>query len=119
MNDEITIWLDFDGTIVEHAYPHIGMLNPHAIEVISKLHEKGHHIILNTKRIELANNSFTEATDFLIHHHVPVREYSPQKYYPTAFNPKTFALNNEVFIDDIATGIPLIPCREINGQMVD
>ena len=42
------IYLDFDGTCVEHRYPEIGKYNFGAIEVIEKLQQAGHNIILNT-----------------------------------------------------------------------
>ncbi|MEN9968378.1 MAG: hypothetical protein RIR94_552, partial [Bacteroidota bacterium] len=44
----MTIYLDFDGTVVEHAYPQIGAPNPHALRVIGKLQAAGHQFILNT-----------------------------------------------------------------------
>lgn len=42
--------IDFDGTIVTHEYPAIGRLVPHAIEVMSKLQERGDKLILLTMR---------------------------------------------------------------------
>ena len=30
----LTIYLDFDGTVVEHAYPELGALNPRSFYVI-------------------------------------------------------------------------------------
>ncbi len=43
----MTIAVDFDGTIVTHAYPEIGRPIPFAIETLKKLQEGGkHHIIL-------------------------------------------------------------------------
>ena len=44
------ICIDFDGTIVEHAYPHIGEPLPLAFEVLKELKEKGHILILWTCR---------------------------------------------------------------------
>lgn len=47
----MTIAVDFDGTIVTHAYPKIGKPIPFAIESLRKLQEEGkHHIILWTVR---------------------------------------------------------------------
>jgi hydroxymethylpyrimidine pyrophosphatase-like HAD family hydrolase len=40
------IAVDFDGTIVEHAYPRIGKPIPFAIEVLKKLQQEEHHILL-------------------------------------------------------------------------
>lgn len=44
------IAVDFDGTIVEHAYPAIGRPIPFAIDVLKKLQEEGHEIVLWTYR---------------------------------------------------------------------
>ena len=44
------IAVDFDGTIVEDKYPKIGKLRGNAIEVLKKLQEEGHYIILWTCR---------------------------------------------------------------------
>jgi hypothetical protein len=44
------IAIDFDGTIVEHDFPRIGKLMPHAKEVINRLHDAGHKIIIWTCR---------------------------------------------------------------------
>lgn len=46
----MVIAVDFDGTIVEHRYPHIGKEIPFAIETLCKLAEEGHRIILWTVR---------------------------------------------------------------------
>ena len=42
----MTIAVDFDGTIVEHAFPQIGKERPFAIETLKRLKEGGHKIIL-------------------------------------------------------------------------
>ena len=44
------IAVDFDGTIVSHMYPEIGVDNPNAIRVLKKLIEQGHQLILWTMR---------------------------------------------------------------------
>jgi uncharacterized HAD superfamily protein len=44
------IVIDFDGTIVEDAYPNIGELKKDAKAVIRKLFAKGHSIVINTCR---------------------------------------------------------------------
>lgn len=42
--------IDFDGTIVENAYPNVGTLKPNAKTVINKLKQEGFKIIINTCR---------------------------------------------------------------------
>lgn len=44
------IVIDFDGTIVENAYPEIGNLRKNVKKVLQRLHEEGHEIIINTCR---------------------------------------------------------------------
>lgn len=46
----MTIAVDFDGTIVEHAYPRIGKPIPFAIETLLQLQKDGHRLILWTVR---------------------------------------------------------------------
>lgn len=45
-----TIAVDFDGTIVEHAYPEIGKEMLFAFETLKALQDKGHRLILWTFR---------------------------------------------------------------------
>jgi hypothetical protein len=44
------IAIDFDGTIVDHAFPKIGNPKPHAFEVIKELKAAGYKLILWTCR---------------------------------------------------------------------
>jgi hydroxymethylpyrimidine pyrophosphatase-like HAD family hydrolase len=44
------IAVDFDGTIVEHAFPEVGKPLPHAIETLKELQAAGHRLILHTAR---------------------------------------------------------------------
>jgi hypothetical protein len=44
------IAIDFDGTIVEHAYPAIGKPVPFAIETLLQMQKDGHRLILWTVR---------------------------------------------------------------------
>ncbi len=46
----IIIVIDFDGTIVENAYPEIGELREGAVEYINKLYGEGFGIVINTCR---------------------------------------------------------------------
>jgi hypothetical protein len=58
----MTIAVDFDGTIVEHAYPRIGKPLPFALEVLRKLHlEENHRLILWTMR---EGKMLQDAVDF-------------------------------------------------------
>ncbi|MDR0938907.1 MAG: hypothetical protein LBN29_06075 [Mediterranea sp.] len=44
------IAVDFDGTIVQHRYPHIGEEIPFAIETLKLLRQDGHRLVLWTVR---------------------------------------------------------------------
>lgn len=46
----MVIAVDFDGTIVEHKYPHIGKEIPFAILTLKRLQEEQHQLILWTVR---------------------------------------------------------------------
>ena len=46
----MTIAVDFDGTIVEHAYPKIGKEKPFAFDTLKALQAEGHRLILWTSR---------------------------------------------------------------------
>lgn len=48
--DTLIIAVDFDGTIVEDAYPNIGKPQIFAFETLKKLQEEGHRLILWTYR---------------------------------------------------------------------
>jgi hydroxymethylpyrimidine pyrophosphatase-like HAD family hydrolase len=42
----MVIAVDFDGTIVEHEYPRIGKPIPFALDVLKKLQQEEHHILI-------------------------------------------------------------------------
>ena len=45
-----TFLIDFDGTVAFHDYPQVGGDVPHAVEVLTKLQNAGHTLILLTMR---------------------------------------------------------------------
>lgn len=114
------IQLDFDGTVVEHAYPEIGLPNPGAIEVILKLQKKGHKIILNTMRANFKNGLLNEAILYLQNNGFTFldSEINKAKVEPVEWN-MTSADSDVIFIDDIAKDIPLTKAKNVNGYMVD
>jgi len=129
----MNIYLDFDGTVVEHDYPKIGRCNFGCIEVIKKLQDSGHTIILNTMRVEFNNGTLEGAlevinekywmmlkkrSDFENFKLQPIFS-TTKKLHPWSWNLNQAILGNELYIDDIASGIPLKPCCTILGNMVD
>jgi hypothetical protein len=117
------IYLDFDGTVVEHYFPEIGVVNPHAIKVIARLQAAGHEIVLNTYRADIDVQHVHEALGF-IHSfeeiQQPIEKFLPKKLDPRSFDLDVAKESNQLYIDDIATGIPMR--RNIvleHGMMVD
>ena len=60
-NKHLIIAIDFDGTIVEDAYPKIGKPMIFAFETMKKLQSEGHRLILWTYR---SDRKLQEAVDF-------------------------------------------------------
>lgn len=92
-----TIAIDFDGTIVEDAYPAIGRPRTFAFDSMKKLQEAGHRLILWTYR---SDKYLEEAVEFCRVHGVEF--YAVNKNYPEEeFNEHTpRKLNADLFIDD-------------------
>lgn len=120
---KLTIFLDFDGTVVEHAFPEIYAANPGSIDVIRKLQNAGHTIILNTYRAELGNDYLEAAIEFLEedeHGLKPMDEIRDFKLNPPDWDLEKSIVSGVLFIDDISEGIPLTSNRALNdGFMVD
>lgn len=116
------IFLDFDGTVVEHAYPQIGNSNPLALEVIKKLQDNGHLLILNTMRVHFDDGSLQASLDYLNKHPavsgIKIIRYTSSKIHPKPWHKEKLKLADDIFIDDLALDVPLIDTRE-HGPMVN
>lgn len=90
------IAVDFDGTIVEHAYPAIGKPIPFAIETLIRLQQEGHRLILWSVR---EGQLLQEALDYCAER--GLRFFAANENYPgedrTAAPRK---LTADLFIDD-------------------
>jgi hypothetical protein len=118
----MTIYLDFDGTVVEHNYPAIGAPNPHALRVIAKLQTNGHEVILNTYRADLNDGSLDEALGYLNSSGEvePISAYLYLKVNPPRFDLDEALQLDELYIDDISEGTPMRPNKVLKwGLMVD
>lgn len=118
----MTIYLDFDGTVVEHHYPALGAPNPHALRLIAKLQANGHQLILNTYRADLNDGSLEEALTYLNSRCEiePITEHLEVKLNPPRFDLKEALQLNELYIDDISEGIPMRRNKALEyGMMVD
>lgn len=119
----LTIYLDFDGTVVEHAYPEIGAPNPGGLEVIRKLQQAGHTIILNTYRSDIDLPSLEAAIAYLEqeeHELRPLHDVTPLKIHPPDWNWESFMETGIIYIDDTCSGTPLTRNLTLpHGFMVD
>ena len=121
------IYLDFDGTVVEHEYPKIGRCNFGCIQIIDKLQKTGHEIILNTMRSDFNNGTLEEALEWFNNAWMWMRDKdfslkpitsTVKKIHPI-WDWGYFEQEGLIFIDDQAVGIPLKPTCMNNGLMVD
>lgn len=101
--DSKVVAVDFDGTIVRHAYPAIGEIVPLAIEGLQMFQQKGWKIILYTMR---SGEYLQQAVDLVESHEI--------KLYGVNVNPTQCEWTEStkcyapVYIDDAAIGCPLV-----------
>lgn len=72
------IAVDFDGTISRGKFPAIGGEQPYAGEVLRKLHDEGHYIIIWTCR---CGEPLLEAINWLVAHNIPfdrINDHNPE-----------------------------------------
>ena len=104
------IAIDFDGTCVTHDYPRIGK-EIGATEVLKRLVEAGHKLILNTMR---SDKELQDAVNWFKKNGIElygVNENPTQKRW--ANSPKVYA---HMYIDDAALGCPLINAPELSNR---
>lgn len=71
------IAVDFDGTLCEMKYPEIGTIKPYARDVMKKLKEDGHYIIIWTCRTK---QHLIEAVNWLLANDIPfdrINDHNP------------------------------------------
>ncbi|MBS1637411.1 MAG: hydrolase [Bacteroidetes bacterium] len=95
------IAVDFDGTIVEHAYPKIGREMMFAFATLKELNKKGHKLILWTIR---TGYLLDEAVEYCRANGVEF--YAVNKNYPEEELGENTSrkLNADIFIDDRNVG---------------
>jgi hypothetical protein len=95
--NRLTIAIDFDGTIVEDAYPNIGKPRIFAFETLKKLQEDGHRLILWTYR---SGTTLDEAVEFCKSNGIEF--YAVNKSFPEEqFDyTKSRKIHADLFIDD-------------------
>ena len=100
----LVIGIDFDGTIVKHKYPKMGEPIENCLEVIERLSEVGHKIVLYTMR---NGERLADAVEYLEHEGVElygVNDNPTQKHWA----PDSRKVFCHVYIDDAALGCPLV-----------
>lgn len=97
ISETYTIAVDFDGTIVEDEYPHIGKAKLFAFETLIKLQDEGHRIILWTYR---SGRSLDAAISFC--KEKGVRFYAVNKSFPEEEFKEGYSrkISADLFIDD-------------------
>ncbi len=97
LHNTLTIAVDFDGTIVENAYPRIGKPRIFAFETLRKLNEEGHRLIFWTYR---HGDRLEEAVEFCKENGVEfyaVNKSFPEERFDDSQSRKILA---DIFIDD-------------------
>ncbi len=97
----LKIAVDFDGTIVENAYPRIGREMLFAFATMKELQKRGHNLILWTFR---TGDLLNEAVEFC--REKGVEFYAVNENYPGETNSEGYSrkLNVDMFIDDRNVG---------------
>ena len=95
---DVKIAVDFDGTIVEHAYPAIGKEKLFAFSTLKELEKRGAKLILWTFR---TGKELEEAVEFCRQHGIEF--YAVNKNYPEeVFDESTVSrkIDVDIYIDD-------------------
>lgn len=97
----VKIAVDFDGTIVEHAYPHIGKEKLFAFQTLKQLNKMGANLILWTFR---TGKELDEAVEFCRKNGVEF--YAVNRNYPEeVFNESiSRKIDADIYIDDKNAG---------------
>mgnify|MGYP001292194293 CR=1 FL=1 len=99
--NSLIIGVDFDGTIVEDAFPKIGPPMLFAFETLKKLQSEGHRLILWTYR---SGQKLQEAVDFCLQNGIEfyaINKNFPEEEYHIKDSRKIHA---DLFIDDRNVG---------------
>ncbi|MDG5492835.1 BT0820 family HAD-type phosphatase [Psychroserpens sp. SPM9] len=95
--DKLVIAIDFDGTIVEDAYPKVGKARIFAFETMKRLQQDGHRLILWTYR---SGEKLAEAVAFCQDNGITfyaVNQSFPEEKYDNSVSRKIYA---DIYIDD-------------------
>ena len=106
--------VDFDGTCVDHRYPHVGENAPHCVEVLLNLSRLDYVFILNTMR---SGKELQDAVDWFAKYGIPLYgvNHNPDQDSWTTSS-KVYA---HKYIDDAAIGCPLLTLAKFARPCVD
>lgn len=92
------IAIDFDGTISRGKFPAIDGLQPYAAEVINRLYQQGHYLIINTCR---SGEQCLEAVNFMLQAGIPFHRVNDNHPDQTAlYNNNSRKIYAHLYIDD-------------------
>jgi hydroxymethylpyrimidine pyrophosphatase-like HAD family hydrolase len=97
LNSKLILAIDFDGTIVEDAYPKIGKPKIFAFETLKKLQEDGHRLILWTYR---CGRKLDEAVKFCEDNGIVFYAINSSFLNEEYTNDISRKINADIFIDD-------------------
>lgn len=109
--------VDFDGTLVDHAFPEIGKEVPKAFAWLTKFQDMGIKIILFTVRGSNDKNPLQSAVNHVKERNInlfAVNENPDQKEWSNSG--KVYA---NVYIDDSAVGVPLLHLTDFQNPCVN
>lgn len=94
----MTIAIDFDGTIVEHKYPKIGLERPFAIDTLKLLIEDRHRLILwSVREGKLLDEAVEWCRERGVEFYAVNKDYTEEQGSDHGFSRKVKA---DLFIDD-------------------
>lgn len=92
------IAIDFDGTISRGKFPAIDGLQPYAAEVINRLYQQGHYLIINTCR---SGEQCVDAVNFMLQQGIPFHRINDNQPDQTAlYNNNSRKIYAHLYIDD-------------------
>lgn len=95
---DMTIAVDFDGTIVVDEYPKIGKLQSGAKDTLQRLHKEGHKIIIWTCR---SGELLVEAVNYLLNQQIPFDQVNDNlKENIEQYGGNSRKICADVYIDD-------------------
>ena len=108
---KLVIAIDFDGTIVTNKYPDIGYLKRNAKDVINKLYNQGHDIIINSCR---QGKEEREMVEFLLDNEIMFDKINENLCYRIEeYDNDCRKIGADIYIDDKAYRCNFINWNEI------